>query len=1088
MNNPLKVTLFSLLVGVCLPSALKAAPEISEFMAGGSSAPADADGDTPDWIEIHNPNTEAVNLAGYTLTDDQEVLGKWAFPGVMIEPDSYLLVFASGKDRAEAGDELHTSFELAGGGEYLALVDSVGTVVSDFDFPNQFGDVSYGTFGDTLQFFKTPTPSAANAQGLLGFVEDTKFSVDRGFHNTSFTLEITTATEGAEIFYSVDGSDPSTGSIFNPAKKYTEPLTIDSTTVVRAVAKKNKWQGTNTDTHTYMFLDDVVKQPEVPEGFPERWDGREKTVADYEMDPRIVDANADKIRDALLSLPTVSLVANQADFFGSKGIYTSPNTHGIEVAASAEWINSDGSTEFQVDCGARIQGGYFRQASATGKHSFRLLFKSEYGVERLRHDIFNEPGATEEFDTFVFRAGGNDGYAWGGAGSTVQFTRDEFGRRLALDAGHVSPRGKFVHMYVNGLYWGLYNFTERPNEDFSSSYLGGDSDNWDSVNSGDAKNGSLTDWRDYVSAAKSAESFEDYMALRGLNVFGDRDPDRKVYLDQDHYTEYMIINLWGGNWDWPNKNFWFGRQNAPESSGFKHYVWDFENTMGNNRGRSPLNMVAPRNTQWVGEPYAALRDLLWFQVAYADRVQRLFFNGGLLTPAKLVERYQAMADEIEMSIYAETARWGDDNRGTPYTIDEWQDERDWMLETYLPARSAIVLKQFQDNDLFPDKLAPVYSQHGGIIAAGFELTFSQNEGSAYYTVDDSDPFTFNANTGNIELSESATKYEGPITLNETTTVKSRWYQKSIFGSVTWSALNEAIFTVGTDGLLVTEIMYHPTSPTEAERATGFTSSSQFEYLVLSNIGESVADLNGVAFTNGIGFPFAEGATIAAGGTAILVRDQAAFESRYGTSHSVFGVYTGKLADNGETLTLSDPTGLAIHQFRYDDAEPWPISADGGGATLALVNPYDQPDSSKAESWGEGTALGGGVQPGGDSTLDGWLSDNNLNSATADSDGDGVINLAEYGLGSNPNAANGASDGLYPLLDGDFLTVSYPLRKGARDVLVSVEMSDDLTAWSAATGFSEQSRVAQGTDRELITLHADAPTVLAQYLRLVITLR
>jgi hypothetical protein len=146
------------------------------------------------------------------------------------------------------------------------------------------------------------------------------------------------------------------------------------------------------------------------------------------------------------------------------------------------------------------------------------------------------------------------------------------------------------------------------------------------------------------------------MKLQGLNPDGTRNPEFKVYLDADHYADYMIINFWGGNWDWPNKNFWFGRLNTPESTGFKHYTWDFENTMGNNRSRSPLNMKAPRNTQWVGGPYASLKELLWFQVKWADRTQRLFFKGGLLSPDSTIERYSGMAAEIEPAMYAETAR------------------------------------------------------------------------------------------------------------------------------------------------------------------------------------------------------------------------------------------------------------------------------------------------------------------------------------------------------------------------------------------------------------------------------------------------
>ncbi len=1084
-----------------LPSLSFAAPLITEFMASGSSAPEDANGNTPDWIEIHNPDGAAVNLQDYTLTDDQEDLVKWTFPSVELDAGDYLIVFASGDDQASAGQELHTNFQLNGGGEYLALVDPAANVISEFNYPDQRGDVSYGWFGEEEQFFKEPTPGSENGEGLLGFIADTKFSVNRGFYDDAFELTITTETEGADIFYSLDGSDPSKGSIFNPAKKYTGPLSITTTTVVRAMAKKSRWQSTNTDTNTYVFPDDVVNQPEDPEGFPDRWSGtRENSVADYEMDPRIVDPNADKMRDSLLSLPSVSLVAHVDDLFKKGGIYADPNTHGIEVPMSCEWFNSDNTTEFQVDCGGRIQGGFFRQASASAKHSFRLLFKSEYGVERLRHDVLKQPGATTEFDTFVFRAGGNDGYAWGGAGSTVQFTRDEFGRQLAYAAGHPSPRGLFVHMYVNGLYWGLYNFTERPNEDFSASYLGGDSDDWDSVNSGEVKNAGGSengndpgnngrrDWNQYISDARAAESFADYMALQGLDPDGMRNPDYKVFLDADHYHDYMIINLWGGNWDWPNKNFWYGRLNRPESTGFKHYVWDFENTMGNNRSRSPLNMRAPRNTDQVGIPWASLKDLLWFQIGYADRVQRLFFNEGILTPEKLIERYSEMADSIEMAIYAETARWGDDNRGNPYTIDEWRGERDWMLETYLPARSDIVLGQFEDEDLFPAKSAPVLSQHGGTVSGGTMIEIMEPSANIYYTTDGSDPFSYNIGDGAIEISETATRYENPIAINDTSVIKARFYARSIFGSVTWSPLTEATFTVGTDQIMITELMYHPTAPTDEERANGFTSASQFEYLVITNSGTAEADLAGVRFDSGINYSF-EDTKLMPGEKAILVRNQAAFLSRYGAGHPVIGEYGGKLDDDGERLRLVDANDRVIQTFRYDDAEPWPVKADGEGASLVVVDATPGMDPDNAESWQEGTALSG--EPVDSSGLIAWLDANGLADALGDPDNDDLKSLVEYLMGTDPKVPNGVD--MRPQVEirtltvdgatGPYLVVSYPRSASVSDVEAKIETSADLNDWSVADDFVE---LASEGNREVVRSPAQVSEMGASYVRLLVS--
>ena len=1055
MFRDLRLPLFSILLGLTFHTLAPAAPILSEFIAGGSDAPAAADGSTPDWIEIHNPDADAVNLAGYALTDDEEVLQKWAFPDVTLESGGYLLVFASGNE--STGEELHANFQLDSGGEYLALVDPASVVLTEFaPYPEQRGGASYGTFGDELQFFQEPTPVAENGSGIDGYVADTKFSVKRGFYDDAFELAITTATEGANITYSLDGSDPAKASIFSPALKYEGPLTIGTTTVVRALAKKSGWQATNTDTNTYIFPEDVVKQSDAPEGFPSKW-GRFNV--DYEMDPDITGPNAGEMTNALRSLPTISFVGDNDDFFGSKGIYGNPESTGVawEKPISFEWLNKDGSEKFQVDCGARIQGGFFRQASASEKHSFRLLFKSEYGVGRLRADIVDQPGAADSFDTIVFRAGGNDGYAWGGAGTTVQFLRDEFGRRIAAEAGHASPRGGFQHMYINGLYWGLYNLTERPNENFSATYYGGEDADWDSINSGevkqaggeengnDASNSGLRDWNAYVSDARSADTYADYMALQGLNPDGTRNPDMKVYLDADHYADYMIINFWGGNWDWPNKNFWFGRLNTAESTGFKHYTWDFENTMGNNRGRSPLTMKAPRNTQWVGGPYAALKELLWFQVKWADRTQRLFFEGGLLSPDSTIGRYSAMAAEIEPAMYAETARWGDDNQSSPHTIEEWRDERDWMLETYLPQRTDIVLGQFEDEDLYPGKAAPLFSQHGGSVSSGYSLTIENGTKDTYYTLDGSDPYKFNETSGAIELRDTAVSYEAPIPISGTTTVKARYWKKSLFGGITWSALAEATFTLGTDDLVISELMYHPTTPTDAERAHGWTSASQFEYLILKNTGAAEADLEGVRFDAGVNFAFAVGAKLAAGKTLVLARNPEAFAARYG-AEPVAGDFDGKLDDGGETLRLVDAAAQVIQSFRYDDSEGWPANADGQGATLALLEPDTQPDASAAANWGEGTAFGGGGVVVGPSLND-WLTENGLADASGDGDEDGLTDLIEYALGTDPKVHSGAPLSVTSGVGDSSTSVSYQRRQSISGAELTLQESSDLDSWA-----------------------------------------
>ncbi|MFC1603492.1 lamin tail domain-containing protein [Planctomycetota bacterium] len=125
---------------------------ISEFMAiNGSKQPLtagellDEDGDSSDWIEIYNPTETTIDLDGWYLTESTVNLRQWEFPSVKIQPDKFMIIFASGKDRDDPDDELHTNFKLTGSAGFLALVKPDGeTIEYAYEYPQQFGNFSYG--------------------------------------------------------------------------------------------------------------------------------------------------------------------------------------------------------------------------------------------------------------------------------------------------------------------------------------------------------------------------------------------------------------------------------------------------------------------------------------------------------------------------------------------------------------------------------------------------------------------------------------------------------------------------------------------------------------------------------------------------------------------------------------------------------------------------------------------------------------------------------------------------------------------------------------------------------------------------------
>ncbi len=156
-----------------MPEGFPPELRISEFQASNRATLEDEDGDSSDWIELHNRGVSPVDLGGWALTDDPQQPRRWLFPaGVVLPPGGFLLVFASGKDRAVPGAELHTSFRLDADGEYLALVEPGGAIHHEYApaYPAQYEDVSYGlafplaTAGQPT-FFPEPTPGAANGPG-----------------------------------------------------------------------------------------------------------------------------------------------------------------------------------------------------------------------------------------------------------------------------------------------------------------------------------------------------------------------------------------------------------------------------------------------------------------------------------------------------------------------------------------------------------------------------------------------------------------------------------------------------------------------------------------------------------------------------------------------------------------------------------------------------------------------------------------------------------------------------------------------------------------------------------------------------------
>ncbi|MBN1508526.1 MAG: lamin tail domain-containing protein [Sedimentisphaerales bacterium] len=930
---------------------------INEVLARNDLNSKDPQGEYEDWIELYNGGEETVDVGGMYLTDDPCEPRKWRFPTgqplvTRIPPGKYLLVWAD-NDLAASG--LHAGFEIDVGGGDIALFDASGSVpVDHIRFDSQVADVSFGREPDGAPNWVTltPTPGASNNGSFLAVVADTKFSHDRGFCTEPFDVTITTATDGAIIRYTTDGSapTPSYGTI------YTTPVRIAATTALRAMAYRPGWKSTNVDTHTYIFLDDVIRQATdpatgvqvTPPGCPTSWGS---AAGDYQMDPDVVGQDgrdifaglyARTIVDDLKAVPTISLVMNKDDWFGSKGIYINQSQDGTERVASFEFIDPAGNESIQVNCALAMQGGVSGGGTSLGrwktfKLSMRPRFKTQTddgkptgGPPKLENNLFHD-SPVERLNTVVLDSVLN--HSWLHPGSdqqrTALYVQDQYVSDLHNAMGGHSGHGFYAHVYIDGLYWGLYYIHERPDHAWAAEVFGGDEDEYDAIkhNSGGVINngtgGSATANFNAMLAAANAVSSDPtnlakYEALRKL-------------LDVNDVATYLLANWFCGNHDWPGKNWYATHRNTPDGR-WRFHSWDAEHTLEgtNDVGESPSDL------------HSRLAKSAEYRQQFADLIHRYFFNGGPLTCPAAADLFKVRTDSIDRAIVGESARWGDNRQSRPYTRQDWVNTVNAKLNTMFPNRSRDVLNWLKAANLYPAIDAPeflvnVLPQHGGHIQRTDLLILGPSAGIVYYTLDGADPRL----PGGSLNTAHVLRFSTAITLDHSARIKMRAY-----AGTQWSAMCEAVFAVGpvAESLRISEIMYHPSDPNA-------------EFIELTNVGTDRVNLNLVKFTNGVDFTFPS-FDLASGGYCLVAQDTNALRARHGASLPIAGQYAGSLNNAGERIELLDAAGTTIHNFRFDDH--WFDDTDGPGYSLTVKDPRTaDPNTYESKSvWRPSTRPGG----------------------------------------------------------------------------------------------------------------------------------
>lgn len=545
---------------------------------------------------------------------------------------------------------LHTNFKLSGNGESVYLSNFSQTIISQLTYPYMQNDNSYGCFPDanaSLVYFGAPTPDFTNntSTGMSGYAANPVFSLPAGFYSGAQTLSLTSATPGAVIRFTTDGSIPKQTS-----PVYSSPVIIDSTKVIRARAFIGNLLPSETMTNTY-FINDSFTLPVVSlsttPGYLFDWN-----TGIYMLGP-----------DAEPVVP----------FFGANFWQE------WEIPAHIEYFDKQQQQGFEQGIGLEIQGNYSRSVP---QKSFKVIAVGNYGNSTIDYPFF--PGKEiSGYKQIILRNGGND---WNNL-----HLRDAAMHKLCLGKTNLDVQDyQPCIVFLNGKYWGVYNIREKINKDYIAGNHGVDRDSVD-----------LLQYNGFVMDG-NFENFEQFATFVIANDLSDSANYSviKNWLDIENFIDYFAVETYSENGDWLVNNVRFWREQKPGAK-WRHILWDldFFGTLWWPFTASSLdsNLVKPYSFQSI--LFSKLVQNTEFRHQFINRYADLLNT--IFTPGYAKNFIYSMHDTLGPEMPRHFERWGknfsDSAFGLPGqgTYQEWKTNNLNQLTTFLNYRQATARNQIE---------------------------------------------------------------------------------------------------------------------------------------------------------------------------------------------------------------------------------------------------------------------------------------------------------------------------------------------------------------------------------------------------------
>ena len=571
---------------------------INEVLVENRFTNLDDDDNASPWVELINAGTQPVNMSGFSLTNDVTVPRKWRLPSREVPPRGYLLVWLSGKDRAprvspSRARELHASFELSRRGETLMLVAPDGSTSDALFLLPQSEDRSYGRLPDgsgDFHYLLSPTPEEENRKPIAErpFPPRPRLDPEGGRYDRRLAVEMTMPldVDDFEIRYTTDGTQPTSASLLYAQPVIFAPAATRAGRGLRAAAFYRGRRVSQIETHSYLLDDESYRLP----------------VLSFSMEP--------------VDFKRLQLKAD------SRG-------RSAEHPSFIEVIDASGTRAVGSGVGIRLHGFTGRRGDFETKKSYRLYFRDLYGMGALRHPLVRDEGVA--LKRIVLRANNDDAFR---RHARASYIRDQLIRELHEEMGHLASHGAWYSVLVNFDFKGVYNAVERIDRHFLSSHIDGDIAGWDIVHDGDNLEGSLHEWERLREFMRESDLAADARYAEALKL-----------IDVVNFTDYMILNIWAQNHDWPHKNYFAVRPRLPDGK-WTFLCWDAENALGLHEPVHDLDTFERAFTRGgaLTETFSALMRNRRYQELFVERFERNL--AGALEPSRVVARIRDLADAI----------------------------------------------------------------------------------------------------------------------------------------------------------------------------------------------------------------------------------------------------------------------------------------------------------------------------------------------------------------------------------------------------------------------------------------------------------